>query len=104
MVQEKQGVSLAPPLRPVERAPGMPLSFAQQRLWFLNQLEPDNSFYNITMAVRIDGPLNIGALEKTFQEIVRRHETLRTTFSSINGEAVQVIAPDVKLEIPLVHL
>jgi amino acid adenylation domain-containing protein len=104
MVQEKQGVSLAPPLRPVERASGIPLSFAQQRLWFLNQMEPDSPFYNITMAVRIDGRLDIGALEKTFQEIVRRHETLRTTFSSINGEAVQVIAPDVKLEIPLVHL
>ncbi|HET6978727.1 MAG TPA: amino acid adenylation domain-containing protein [Pyrinomonadaceae bacterium] len=104
MVQEKQGVSLAPPLRPVERAPGMPLSFAQQRLWFLNQLEPDNPFYNITMAVRIDGRLDLEALEKAFQAVVHRHETLRTTFSSSNGEAVQVIAADVKLEIPLVHL
>jgi amino acid adenylation domain-containing protein/FkbM family methyltransferase len=104
MVQEKQGVSLAPPLRPAERASGIPLSFAQQRLWFLNQMEPDSPFYNITVAVRIDGPLNTGALEKTFQEIVHRHETLRTTFSSINGEPVQVIAPDVKLEMPLVHL
>jgi amino acid adenylation domain-containing protein len=104
LVQEKQGVALAPPLRPIERTPAMPLSFAQQRLWFLNQMEPDNPFYNITMAVRVDGRLDIGALEKTFQEIVRRHETLRTTFSSINGEAVQVIAPDVKLEIPLVDL
>ena len=86
------GVELqAPPLVPVERAEKLPLSFAQQRLWFLDQLEPGSAFYNIPAAVRLRGALNIEALERTLSEVVRRHEVLRTHFIAVDGEAVQVI-------------
>ena len=86
------GVELqAPPLVPVERAEKLPLSFAQQRLWFLDQLEPGSAFYNIPAAVRLRGALNIEALEWTLSEVVRRHEVLRTHFIAVDGEAVQVI-------------
>jgi amino acid adenylation domain-containing protein len=71
----------------------MALSFAQQRLWFLSQLEPDNPFYNSGHVVLMNGPLNIGALEKTLNEIVRRHESLRTIFREIDGQPVQIILP-----------
>jgi amino acid adenylation domain-containing protein/FkbM family methyltransferase len=104
LMQESQGVPTVPPLRPVPRAWGMPLSFAQQRLWFLNQLEPDSPFYNVTTAVRITGALDVAALEQTFNEIVRRHETLRTTFASVGGQPVQVIAPRMVLELPVLSL
>src|ERR1041385_1510636 len=71
----------------------IPLSFTQQRLWFLNQLEPDNAIYNVPAAVRLQGNLNIEALERTLSEIIRRHESLRTTFADVNGFPVQVIKP-----------
>jgi amino acid adenylation domain-containing protein len=76
----------------------LPLSYAQQRLWFLDQLEPGNAFYNITAAVRLSGKLERAALGASFQELVRRHEALRTHFSSVAGEAVQVIAESLELE------
>ncbi len=68
-----------------------PLSFAQQRLWFLHQFEPDSAVYNIPSAVRLSGALQLSALEATLSEIVRRHEVLRTRFVSIGGQPVQVI-------------
>ena len=91
----------APPLVRVERAEKLPLSFAQQRLWFVDQLEPGNSFYNITAPMRLLGALNIKALERTLTEVVRRHEVLRTHFIAIDGEPVQVIeaAAPLKLEV-----
>src|SRR5256885_15817995 len=70
-----------------------PTSYAQQRLWFLHRLEPDSPAYNVPAAFRLSGPVNIAALEKSFQEIVRRHEILRTTFSLLDGEPKQIIAP-----------
>src|SRR5688572_31223802 len=69
-----------------------PLSFAQQRLWFLDQLEPNSAAYNIPDTHYFNGPLNHAALERSLSEIVRRHEALRTTFESVDGEPVQVIA------------
>jgi amino acid adenylation domain-containing protein len=68
------------------------VSCAQQRLWFVQQLDPSSTQYNLPAAASIQGPLDIDALERTFNEIVRRHESLRTTFKSVNGEPVQVIA------------
>ncbi len=87
------GAEPAPPLLAVERTPDLPLSFAQQRLWFLDQMVPDNPFYNIPTAYRLGGPLEVGALERALGEIVARHESLRTTFVSHQGRPVQVIAP-----------
>jgi amino acid adenylation domain-containing protein len=78
-----------------------PLSFAQQRLWFLDQLEPGSPAYNIAAAVRMQGPLDLDAFKQSFDEIVRRHESLRTTFTSIEGKPVQVIAAELELTIPL---
>jgi len=81
-----------------------PLSFSQQRLWFLDQYEPGSSVYNIPSAIRLTGALDVSALEQSFQEIVNRHEALRTTFSMVEGEAVQVIAPSLKLALAVVDL
>ena len=80
------------------------MSFAQERLWFLNQLEPDNAFYNISLAVRLSGLLNHTALDRTLSEIVRRHEVLRTTFQFINRGPVQVISPAGDLSLPVTDL
>ncbi|MBW4564792.1 MAG: amino acid adenylation domain-containing protein [Mojavia pulchra JT2-VF2] len=78
-------------IQSVSRQGNIPLSFAQQRLWFLSQLEPNSSAYNIPTAVRLTGKLNIAALSKSLNEIIRRHEILRTTFTVVDGEAIQVI-------------
>lgn len=87
------------------RPPGAsPLSFAQQRLWFLCQLEPANASYNIATALRIRGNLNIPALERCINEIIRRHEVLRTTFSVIDDQPIQHIAAELRLEISVESL
>src|SRR6476469_4768333 len=79
---------------PVRIAGGpIPLSFAQQRLWFLDRFMPGNSFYNTSTALRLRGALNIAALEGSLTEMVRRHEALRTTFGSVDGQPVQIVAP-----------
>lgn len=76
------------------------LSFAQQRLWFLDQLEPNSPLYNITAAVRIKRSLDVNVLTLSFAEIIGRHETLRTTFKTMDGQPQQVIAPG--MAIPLI--
>ncbi len=81
-----------------------PLSFAQERLWFLEQLEPGNSSYNICRASRLTGRLNIAALEASLTEIVRRHEVLRTAFQVFDGRPVQVTVPTAQIELPLTGL
>nr|WP_017317820.1 non-ribosomal peptide synthetase [Mastigocladopsis repens] len=81
-----------------------PTSFAQARLWFLNQLTPNNPFYNVSTAVRLTGRLNLTALEQTFNEIVRRHETLRTTFVLVEGQPVQAIAPTLTIPLRVIDL
>ncbi|WP_373994908.1 amino acid adenylation domain-containing protein, partial [Duganella sp. HH105] len=91
-------------LAPVERKEGMPLSFAQQRLWFLDQFEPGSAFYNIPAAVRLNGQLDVTALQGALNEIVRRHEALRTRFASVDGTPVQVIAPELQLALETTDL
>ena len=81
-----------------------PLSFAQERLWFLDQLAPESVAYNICIPFRITGRLNVSALEQTINEIVRRHEVLRTTFVAIHGRPVQRIASSLKLDTAIVDL
>lgn len=81
-----------PPITSVSRDVEMPLSYAQQRLWFLDQLNPGNTSYNIHKSIRLKGQLDVSALEQTLTEIVKRHESLRTTFPSRNGNPAQVIA------------
>jgi len=94
----------APPIKPVPRNGKLPLSFAQQRLWFLQQLEPDSFAYNISAAIRLIGSLNIAVLLGSLNEIVRRHEALRTTFDMVEGQIVQVIAPTLEVKLPVVDL
>jgi amino acid adenylation domain-containing protein len=92
------------PIRPISREKELPLSFAQERLWLLNQVEGDNATYNIPAALRINGPLQVEALAQSLTETVRRHEILRTHFKMVNDQARQVIAPALPLSVPLVEL
>ena len=80
-----------------------PLSFAQQRLWFLEQLEPDGP-YKVPAAFRLRGPLQVAALERSVNEIISRHEVLRTRFVEIEGRPVQIVAPRLTLSIPVEDL
>ncbi|HYH80745.1 MAG TPA: amino acid adenylation domain-containing protein [Longimicrobium sp.] len=95
----------APPVVPVSREGELPLSFAQQRLWFLDQLDPGSAAYNVPVALRLRGELDTGSLAWALGEVVRRHEVLRTTFRmGANGEPVQVIGEPARLRLPLVDL
>jgi len=77
------------------------LSFAQERLWFLDQLNPESALYNVPLAVRLSGPLDPKAIEQSVNEIVRRHESLRTTFQNVEGQPVPVVAPRLEVELQL---
>ena len=81
-----------------------PLSFAQQRLWFLHQLEPNSSAYHLPVYYRFAGKLNIGALEQSLNEIVRRHEILRTIFREREDTAIQIVQPSLQVSLPLIDL
>lgn len=80
-----------------------PASFTQEQLWLLDQLDPGDPAYNIGAAIRLRGVLHIGALESSLNELVRRHEVLRTTFQAIEGRVVQLIAPSLELRLPVTH-
>ncbi|MEE8586294.1 MAG: amino acid adenylation domain-containing protein, partial [Acidobacteriota bacterium] len=92
------------PLQAAPRDGSLPLSFAQQRLWFLDQLEPGGSHYNIPLAFRLLGALNTPALEAALNEILRRHEALRTCFPALDGKPVQLIREGVRLALPWLDL
>jgi len=92
------------PLRPVARDGDAPLSFAQQRLWFIDQLEPGGSVYNIPLALRLTGALEVAALERSLGEIVRRHEALRTTIRNVSGEPARHLRPATPLTLELTDL
>ncbi|MBH8554249.1 amino acid adenylation domain-containing protein [Nostocaceae cyanobacterium CENA357] len=102
----KKGIKTAPtqiiPRRTVTSP--CPLSFAQQRLWFLYQLEPDSAFYNTPVALHLSGELDLIALERSINEIIRRHEVLRTTFVTVQGQPMQVIASSLTLPLVVVDL
>jgi amino acid adenylation domain-containing protein len=102
-MRAEQGL-LAPPILPVARDVDLPLSFAQARLWFIDQLGPGNPAYNIGAARRFRGPLAIGALEWSLHEIIRRHEALRVTFPTIRGQAVQIVTPSQDFRLPIVDI
>ncbi len=93
-----------PPLTAAPRQPEMPLSFGQERLWFLDRLEPGSPAYNIYNPIRIQGPLDVAAFERSLGEIIRRHEILRTTIGSIDGRPFQRIHPPADWKIPFLDL
>jgi amino acid adenylation domain-containing protein len=93
-----------PPITRVSREGELPLSFAQQRMWFFEQLATGTSAFNIASGVRLKGSLNVAALEQTFSETIRRHETLRTSFRAVNTQPVQLIQPPPRFKLPLVDL
>ncbi|ACB75251.1 non-ribosomal peptide synthetase [Opitutus terrae] len=98
------GGAVPPALRCVERGRDLPLSFAQERLWFLNQLEPGNPFYNMPAALRLQGRFDVPAAAGVLQELTRRHESLRTTFAAVEGQPVQVIAASAQVPLPVIDL
>ncbi|HLL48541.1 MAG TPA: amino acid adenylation domain-containing protein, partial [Longimicrobiaceae bacterium] len=93
-----------PPVVATERTGALPLSFAQERLWFLDRLEPGSTTYNIPVARRLGGALDEPALERALGEIVRRHESLRTVFTEVDGSPVQVVAPFGGFDLPVEDL
>jgi amino acid adenylation domain-containing protein/non-ribosomal peptide synthase protein (TIGR01720 family) len=94
----------APPLVPVVRTGKLPASFAQQRLWFLAQLEPDSPFYNLPAGFRLWGKLDVILLTASLNQVIGRHEALRTVFQETDGQPMQVVLSSVTVEIPIVDL
>jgi amino acid adenylation domain-containing protein len=92
------------PLEAIARDGVLPLSFAQQRLWFIDQLQPGSIFYNISTAIRLEGSLHVETLEQTLTEITRRHEVLRTSFETVDGKASLTIAPLSRFTLKVVDL
>ncbi|MCP2256430.1 non-ribosomal peptide synthase domain TIGR01720/amino acid adenylation domain-containing protein [Streptoalloteichus tenebrarius] len=92
----------AQPIPPADRDQPLPLSFSQQRLWFLHEFEPDSAEYNIVSSSRLRGDLDIRALGEALARVVERHEPLRTTFDTVDGRAVQVVHEPSTMDIPVV--
>jgi len=102
---QKQSGGYVPPILRVPRDQELPLSFAQQRLWFLDQLDPGQASYNLPEAVRLTGTLDSAALERAINEVIRRHEALRTTFEMTpEGRPRQLIAPTLIVALPVTDL
>ena len=92
------------PMEPAARNDRLPLAFAQQRLWFLDQCEPGNAVYNICRAHYLSGRLDMRAMEESLNGVVQRHEVLRTTFPALDGQPTQVIAPTLRLTLSVIDL
>ncbi|MBZ4423375.1 condensation domain-containing protein, partial [Myxococcus sp. RHSTA-1-4] len=103
-VEQSSQATAMPALRLAPRTGALPLSFAQQRLWFLDRLQPGTATYNMPTALRLEGVLDVSALELAFTELVRRHESLRTTFGEENGSPVQLIHAAKPFVLPMVDL
>ncbi|HEX2081440.1 MAG TPA: amino acid adenylation domain-containing protein, partial [Longimicrobium sp.] len=100
----RAGAPRLPPIVAVERGGPLPLSSAQERLWFLHRLQPESAVYNVPAALRLDGALDAEALERALGGLVRRHEALRTTFRELDGAPVQVVAPFAGFHLPVEDL
>ena len=100
--QEQPAVAAA--IAPVTRSGPQPLSFGQMRLWFLDQFEPGSALYNLPVAIRMQGRLDAAVLARCLNDIVGRHEALRTTFVVEHGTPLQVIAPSLELRLPVSDL
>ncbi|HLL48029.1 MAG TPA: amino acid adenylation domain-containing protein, partial [Longimicrobiaceae bacterium] len=94
----------APPIRRIPRGGPLPVSFSQQRLWFIQQMEPGSAAYNMPHALRVRGALDVGALERSFDALRARHETLRTVFAAVDGEPVQLVGAPEHVELPVTDL
>ncbi|WP_253894822.1 non-ribosomal peptide synthetase [Corallococcus exercitus] len=104
VAQRKVELPAPPPLVPVPRTGPLPLSFAQQRLWFIDQLEPGTATYNIPFALRVQGELDVSALEQAFRALLHRHEALRTTFVVRDAEPFQEVHPAGDFHLSVVDL
>ncbi|HEY0606556.1 MAG TPA: amino acid adenylation domain-containing protein, partial [Herpetosiphonaceae bacterium] len=93
-----------PPIELRQHDQPLPLSFAQQRLWFLDQLEPGNAAYNICRSIVLSGDVNVAALEHGLNALIRRHESLRTIFGEDDGQPIQIILPQLTVPLPLIDL
>ncbi len=98
------GGAVRPPVEPVDRSGSLPLAFAQERLWFLDQLEPGSPAYNLPGGVRLSGRLEPGALARALTEVVRRHEALRTRFAITDQGPAQIVEPARAVPLPQIDL
>ncbi|MEH2221574.1 non-ribosomal peptide synthase/polyketide synthase [Nostoc sp.] len=103
-LQQQNSEQFAPPILPRAENAELTLSYAQQRLWFLDQFEPDSPFYNMPLALHLAGTLNVAALEQSLQEIIFRHEALRTNFITVDGEPTQIIQTESSWTVSIVDL
>ena len=105
-ITERENNSLLlPPIEPtIQRKENLPLSFSQKRLWFLAQLEPNSTAYTMPLTLRLQGLLNITALERSIAVIIKRHEILRTNFISTDGQPIQVITKNINWDLPITDL
>ncbi|MEK1842578.1 MAG: condensation domain-containing protein, partial [Pseudomonas sp.] len=97
LIQASGKTNKQPPIEKVDRSQPVPLSYSQQRMWFLWQMEPDSPAYNVGGMARLRGVLDVGRFEAALQALIMRHETLRTTFPSVDGVARQQVHPDTRL-------
>ena len=102
--REKMGLPEPPPLVRVARDKPLPVSFAQQRLWFNDRIQPGNIAYNIYPSFRLKGVLDVAALEQSLNEIVRRHESFRTVFTAADGQPMQIVIPNLTLKLEVHEL
>src|SRR5262249_21687879 len=102
--QQPTTATAGPPLRQIPRGGDLPLSFGQERIWFLEELQPESLFYNILLRIGLKGDLNAEALRQSIETVVARHEVLRATFPTVDDAPVQRIAPPTPWLMPIVDL
>jgi len=103
-ILQQERLNIVPPLQPISREQTISLSFAQEQLWFLSQLTPEEPVYNETLTIHLGGEIDIPVLSASFKELIRRHEILRTTYQVVNGQPCQEIHPPSGFALPIVDL